>query len=473
VTNPVITRNLLVTRPGYTGTNGISAASLSNLRIHGNHIVRFTTPVNNGGVGTTYGNSTTASSISPDTNGNRTNQTPTFVDETNWNYVLSINDTSAKYFYGAWTYSGIAVSLYHNGITGYRFPHSSIGPTDPDPGTYPPWLTKVVNTDGGGDFTSLNAALTWLYNNYVSLVQSNIRAKFICMGAATDNTNVTTSISSTDPIHYIHIVAHDDYRFRGIPNLTNLYKRSAFSIPTGYHLIIEGIQVNQGTTPTTESFLAMECYISIGGCPRYNCVNSIIELSSVGSYDYSLHSFINCTVVNTEDNGLIPELRFGVNCIHVGSVLSSSNRWYYTLGAVTNYSSGVTSLFGKYGETVTFKNASQNDYRLSWNDTAAKNQGIYAGSYLEDIVDVELYKRTVRSSYGADEPCAEYTESLYGSEAILWAPTIVDNLHGADSLGIRGPLEVLYCHADDVYRGALSGRILIRVQKKTSRIYRA
>jgi len=168
VADPLIIRNLLLTRPGYTGATGIYAPSVSSAIFDGNHIVRFTTPVNNGGYGSTYYNSTTASSISPNTEGNVLNATPTFVDETNWNYTLSINDTSAKNLYqppvDTLPHGGFPLALNHNGITGYRFLYSSIGPTEPDPQNYPSWLIKVVNTDGGGDFTSLNAAIVWLYN---------------------------------------------------------------------------------------------------------------------------------------------------------------------------------------------------------------------------------------------------------------------------------------------------------------------
>jgi hypothetical protein len=182
---------------------------------------------------------------------------------------------------------------------------------------------------------------------------------------------------------------------------------------------------------------------------------------------------MNCTVVNTAASGVIPDLRVSINCIATGAVINTPNRWYYTLGAATNYSSGVTSLYCKYGQTVAFKNPSQNDYRLSWSDTAAKYQGIYTGAYSEDVVDVELRPRLIRTAYGADEPCVDYYETLYGLD-VSWKikGLILDSLRGLDNLNNRAVLETLYCVAEDIYRGALSGRILIKVQKKTSRIYR-
>jgi len=472
VAGSLITRNLLLTRTGYTGTDGIYAASLSTLNIYGNHIIRFTTPVDNGGVGNTCYNSTTATSISPNTVGNLTGVTPTFVDETNWNYILSINDTSAKDQYPAYTFGGLPVSLYHNGITGYRFPCSSIGPTDPDPGTYAPWVTKTVNTDGGGDFTSLNAALAWLYSTYPNLVTSNIRAKFICMGTTTDSTNVTTTISTTDPRHYIHIIADDNYRFKGVPNLTKLYKRSAMTIGATLHVILEGIQIAQGTSSLSKAVLAIDCYISNSASIQYgHYINSMIILSTTNTGAYFNNSIMNCTVINTAANGVIPCLGPCINYIAIGAVVST-NYWYYTLGAVTNYSSGVISLFCKYGQSIAFNNSSANDYRLSWSDTAAKYQGIYTGSYLEDVVDVELYPRVIPSSYGADEACAQYVETLRGADILFKPKFFRERLYGIDSLGTRKVLETLYSVSENIYRGALSGRILIRVQKKTLRIHR-
>jgi len=470
---PLITRNLLVTRPNYSGANGISGASLSNLEIRGNHIVRFSTPVNNGGVGSTYYNSTTASSIIPSTSGNLVNQTPTFVDEANWNYVLSINDTSAKNQFAPQENSGLPVSLYHNGITSYRFHRGSIGPTEPDPGTYAPWITKTVNTDGGGDFTSLNSALYWLYTTYPNLVTSNIRAKFICMGTTTDSTTVSGSQSTTDQHHYIHIVAHDDYRFKGIPNLTNLYKRSTVKIDSYYDVILEGIQINQGPWDVLYG-LVIDCYVSSGtGFQWANYVNSIIELSNTtATSGWIKNPAMNCTIVNTVTGGVIPHLNISINCIAIGEVINPNSRWYYALGVATNYNSEFISLFGKYNQTITFKNTSAKDYRLEWSDTAAKCQGIYTGSYLEDILDVELEPRVIRTSYGADEICIRCGETLHGAETSFKPKWFTDTFYGADNLSFRKVLETLYCLVKDIYRGALSGRILIRVQKKTLRIHR-
>jgi hypothetical protein len=374
----------------------------------------------------------------------------------------------------AYDVGGLPVSLNHNGITGYRFVRGSIGPTEPDPGTYAPWVTKTVNTDGGGDFTSLNAALVWLYNTYPNLPGSNIRAKFICMGTATDSTNVTTTISVTSSCHYIHVVADDRYRFKGVPNLTKLYKRSSIGSGGWYHLIVEGIQIDAGAGSLPGNCLAIDCYLSSNASSLSgNYVNSILVLSTTNTNAYVGRSLMNCTVVNTAANGVIPNLGVSINCIATGAVINSINRWYYTLGAVTNYSSGVTSLYCKYGQTVAFRNPSQNDYRLSWSDTAAKYQGIYTGAYFEDVVDVELQPRLIRTSYGADEACVDYSETLYGLD-VSWKERglILDSLRGLDNLNNRAVSETLYCVAEDIYRGALSGRILIRVQKKTSRIYR-
>ena len=469
---PLIARNLILTRPGYTGGTGVLGANDSE-RIHGNLFVRFTVPTNYVG-GATYYNSTTSSSINPDTYGNIKNATPTFVDEDNWNYILSVNDTSAKYLYPGYDYGGLPVSLYHNGITGYRFPNASIGPTDPDPGSYPPWVTKVVNTDGQGDFTSLNAALAWLYSNYPNLVTSNIRAKIICKGTATDSTNVTTTISTTDPVHYIHIIAHDDYRFRGVPNLTQLYKRSAIAIGDTFHIILEGIQINQGSSSLSKSFLVIGCHVSTDTNLFYgNYINSILILSTTNTISAFLNSLLNCTVINTNStSGVIPAAGTSVNCIVIGAVQNIAGIASVTLGTVSNYASGPISMYCKYGQTVAFKNPSSGDYRLSWSDTAAKWQGIYAGSYLEDVVDLERQKRPIKSSYGADEPCLEYVEVFYGADPVRRIKFLIDYLIGAERLGVKSLLERLYCVAEDLYRGALSGRILIRVQKKIARIYR-
>jgi hypothetical protein len=477
----LITRNLLVTRPGYTGSVGIYGPGANGLGFDGNHIVRFTTPVDNGGYGYTYYNSTTASSISPYSETNILNATPTFVDENNWNYILSINDTSAKNRYNpspaAIPVGGLCVPLNHNGITGYRFMNSSIGPTEPDPQTYPPWLIKVVNTDGGGDFTSLNAAIVWLYTNYPDLVASNIRAKIICMGSTADNTDVSTTGSTTDQFHYIYIVAHDNYRFKGIPNLAMLYKRSVLLISETKHLFIEGIQINQGSySPGGLPYLVVDCYISSAAniCYGY-LINSILQLSTTNTSSNFYASLMNCTIVNTTpSSGVIPRLYFSVNCIAVGARLfTGTNFWYYNLGVITNLTQGI-SLYCKYSQTIQFVNSSQNDYRLSMSDTAAKLQGVYAGSYLEGALDVELKVRAAKSSYGAHEPYMEKLETLYGAEVLTSAPNLVsDTLYGIDSLIItKQLLETLYCGAEDLYRGALSGRILIEVQRKTSRIYR-
>ena len=473
VSAPLVARSLLLTRPGYTGNAGISAGGNGSLRVHGNHIVRFTTPINNGGNGYSYYNSTTASSISPNTGGNITNATPTFVDESNWNYILSINDTSAKDLYDGYQFGGVAVSLYHNGITGYRFPVSSIGPTDPDPGTYASWLTKVVNTNGGGDFTSLNAAFVWLYNNYPNLVTSNIRAKFVCKGSTADNTDVNTTISTTDPRHYIHVVADNDYRFRGVPNLAMLYKRSSITVSNGKHVILEGIQITQ-SDGLSGAFLIIDCYVSTGSNSWVwgNYINSIIILNTTSTTAAFGNSLVNCTVINTNSsNGVLPALGVSINCIVIGVVRNIGGIESFALGVATNYSSPLGN-YCKYSQTITFRNPSQNDYRLSWNDTAAAQQGIYTGSYLEDVVDVEEQRRPITSSYGADDPVLLYTEFLYGSDATWQAKYFVDHLLGIDTLRLTTVVDRLYCVIENLYRSALSGRILIRVQKKTLRIHR-
>jgi hypothetical protein len=334
-----------------------------------------------------------------------------------------------------------------------------------------------VNTDGGGDFTSLNAAIVWLYNNYPDLVASNIRAKIICMGTTADNTDVNTTGSSTDQFHYIHIVADDNYRFKGIPNLTMLYKRSAF-VPSGpKHLFIEGIQLNQGMYAFGgRAYLIVDCYVSSTATnSQGNFINSILEVSTTLTTAYFYPSLMNCTIVNiTPSNGVVPRIDFAMNCIAVGAQwFTGTNRWYYNLGITTSLN-GAISLYCKYSQTVQFVNSSQNDYRLSMSDTAAKLQGVYAGSYLEGALDVELKVRAAKSSCGAHEPYLEKLETLYGVEVLSTGPNLVpDTLYGIDSLMItKQLLETLYCGAEDLYRGALSGRILIGVQKKTSRIYR-
>jgi hypothetical protein len=475
---PLITRNLIITRPGQTGYIGVRGPLVQAhcTLIIGNIFARFSTPVsfNELDWGGTYYNSTTTATINPDSEGNVKNAVFTFVDENNWNYVLSINDTGAKYLYPGYSLGGLPVSLYHNGITGYRFPNSSIGPTDPDPGSYPPWITKVVDTDGGGDFTSLNAALAWLYSNYPNLVTSNMRAKFICKGTASDSTDVTTTISTTDPVHYIHIIAHDDYRFRGTANVARLYKRSKISAGNTFHIILEGIQINQGTSSLSKSCLVIRCYVIYNAATLYgNYVNSIIQTSTENTNSGVANSLMNCTIINTTPStGVIPNLGMSINCVAVGARLSATVHWYLALGAVTNYSSGPVSLYNKCGETILFRNSSGYDYRLSWNDTAAKQQGIYTGSYLEGVVDVELQGRPIRSSYGADEPCLECTEISYSAESARRIKFFIDRLIGADLFANRAVFERLYCVVKDVYKGALSGRILIRVQKKIARIYR-
>jgi hypothetical protein len=182
---------------------------------------------------------------------------------------------------------------------------------------------------------------------------------------------------------------------------------------------------------------------------------------------------MNCTIVNTTpNNGVIPNLYFSINCIAVGAWAYAAFPWYYNLGIITNL--GILSLYPKYNQSIQFVNSSQNDYRLSISDTAAKMQGVYAGSYLEGALDVELKVRAAKSSYGAHEPYKEDLETLYGTEVLSAVPNLVsDTLYGIDNLIIAYQMmETLYCGAEDLYRGALSGRILIGVQKKTSRIYR-
>jgi hypothetical protein len=182
---------------------------------------------------------------------------------------------------------------------------------------------------------------------------------------------------------------------------------------------------------------------------------------------------MNCTVVNTTPtSGVISALGTSVNCIVIGAVKNITGTDSVTLGTVTNYTSEPISMYCKYGQTVAFKNPSSGDYRLSWSDTAAKWQGIYAGSYLEDVVDLERQKRPMRSSYGADEPCLECIEILHGANPARRVKFLTDRLVGTERLGVKRALEILYCVAEDLYRGALSGRILIRVQKKTLRIHR-
>jgi hypothetical protein len=184
-------------------------------------------------------------------------------------------------------------------------------------------------------------------------------------------------------------------------------------------------------------------------------------------------SLINCTVINTTPtSGVIPEIMMSMNCILVGSVMSSNYSPYLPLGVATNYSSQALSLYCKYNQSITFRDPSANDYRLSWSDTAAKAQGIYTGSYFEDIVDVDLQKRIIRSSYGADEACVEYVENLHGSDVAQLAKRVIDSLRGTDSLQSRRVVEDLYCIPEKIYRGTLSGRILVTVQKKMLRLYR-
>jgi hypothetical protein len=129
-------------------------------------------------------------------------------------------------------------------------------------------------------------------------------------------------------------------------------------------------------------------------------------------------------------------------------------------------------MYCKYGESIAFRNPSAGDYRLTWTDTAAKHQGIYTGSYLENVVDLERQTRPVKSSLGADEPALECTENLYASEIAQLIKFLIDHLFGLEMLGVKKLVDKLYSLAENIYRGALSGRILIRVQKKISRIYR-
>jgi hypothetical protein len=185
-----------------------------------------------------------------------------------------------------------------------------------------------------------------------------------------------------------------------------------------------------------------------------------------------MNSLMNCTVINTTPtNGVIPAPGTSINCIVIGAVRHIVGTQSTTLGTVTNYTSESISMYCKYNQTVAFRNPSSGDYRLSWSDTAAKWEGIYAGSYLEDVVDLERQKRPMKSSYGADEPCLEYIEICHGADSER-QKFLIDHLFGADKLGVMRALEILHCVAEDVYRGALSGRILIRVQKKTLRIHR-
>jgi|GEM_PF-4125945 len=469
VVTPSIIRNLVVTRPNYTGYIGIYTTDV-NSQIVGNHVARFQYCILANGY--TYYNSATGS-ISPDTQGNRTNQTPTFVDETNWNYILSINDTSAKDYFLWYKDGGLPVSLYYDGITGYRFPFSSIGPTDPDPGTYAPWLTKVVNTDGGGDFTSLNAAFVWLRDNYPDLITSNIRVKFICRGTTSDSTAVTATLPTTDPRHYIHVIAHDEYRFTGRPNLSNVYKRSYIQLsrpapdaPT--HVIFEGIQIDQSTVILTPLHLFINCYLSLVSSLIYgNFVNCIIYVSTTAPNRHFYNSLMNCTIYPSD---YLPFPSVSINCIFAGSNSGNSN-WYLTLGSATAYGAR-TSLYCKFSQNIIFVDPANYDYRLSWTDTAARQQGVYTGSYLEGVTDVKCLKRPPQSSYGADEPSKQCPDVLHGSDLLMRVKRFVDWLFGYETIGYSKVVETLYCVAESIYRGALSGRILIRVQKKTSRIYR-
>jgi hypothetical protein len=203
-----------------------------------------------------------------------------------------------------------------------------------------------------------------------------------------------------------------------------------------------------------------------------NYINSILILSTTNTVSAFMNSLMNCTVINTTPTyGVIPAPGTSINCIVIGAVNNIAGIASVTLGAVTNYS-GPVSMYCKYGQTVAFRNPSSGDYRLSWSDTAAKWEGIYAGSYLEDVVDLERQKRPMKSSYGADEPCLEYIEICHGADPARRVKFLIEHLLGADRLGVKRALEILYCVAEDVYRGALSGRILIRVQKKIARIYR-
>jgi hypothetical protein len=290
------------------------------------------------------------------------------------------------------------------------------------------------------------------------------------MGTASDSTEFVGSVSTTDPRHYIHIVAHDDYRFKGIPNITQLYKRAGLRIGNPSHVIVEGIQIDQGARALSPYVLYIYCYQRSNLADLLGSyVNSILRVETTQNVARFYNSLINCTVFSTI---IVPELSVSINCIVTGSSMNSYNFVYRALGTVTPYSSGPISLFCKYGETIVFNNPSVYDYRLSWSDTAAKCQGIYTGSYLENLEDIELQLRGIRSSYGADEAELGCAETLHGSDMASRVKFLMDILRGLDSPGITTVLETLYCLPEDLYRGALSGRILIRVQKKIARIYR-
>jgi len=415
----------------------------------------------------TYYNATTCSSITPNTLGNRVSQTFTYVDPDNYNYILDWDDTGAK-GYGHGLYGGGLFTLNMADPYGLRFDYTgrSIGPTEPEPPEPIPWVIKTVNTDGGGDFSSLGAANAWIGNNYPNLVTANVRIKLICAGTTLDTSNFSSNIV-TDVWRYIHVVARDDFYYKGDPN--GSYFRWQPTTGAEVHVIWEGIRVYANAP--WKSYIYKNCWVGgydYTGSTWAGVYYCCLFQRGASAVIYNYASFANSTVIQASGGGISRPTYWAPseNCIIITSGIGGGTSAVEFLGIATNGGAALTGKYSLSGLSIAFVNASEDDYRLLLSDTAVARQGLRLKRIQDGDVDIEGYYRPFRVSYGMDESIlVAPTEQCKGQtwESRVWLE--IDICKGQDQAYLVKLVEIICRVADLGRKVPLFGRVMIKMMK--------
>lgn len=297
--------------------------------------------------------------------------------------------------------------------------------------------TVYVDTDGGGDYTSLKTALSSEAKN---LVSADEITKFICSGTTADSggnalieTGWTTSESNyiwiyCDPMgtagRHPGYYSASHYRIESAADSGILRCRK--------HVIVDGIQVKNTATAgepsvgivsdeTTATVIVRNCIawksgdstasghecIGIGARRNYYGAFKFVAYNNIifGDWEDGLYMyaepgqndtgfFYNNTVVNALDYGFWWDRDLGGSGSVVylkNNILDSAGTADYsdnsgstgTLTSATNITSDATSPDGASYQsiTMTYANAGSNDFRLSASDTDA----IAAGTDLSAV----------------------------------------------------------------------------------------
>ena len=320
-------------------------------------------------------------------------------------------------------------------------------------------VTKTIKPSGGGDYTTLAAAYTARARN---LVTADEIEDWECyagnLGALTTGSALTTNAT-----HYLQIRAASSDRHTGVWSTSKAYiqppsgerairvSAASAAFMRVYGLLIEGVAGNdaiygyRAVSGYNECMLLDGCIVrGPGGTGGYYGVNAIAKMVNCVVYGFDgtggrgaflsyVSSAYNCSFLNCATGVYVATAGQAtvINCLANGC----SDGYYGTFNSASDYNvsdissdaPGANSVTG----SVTFVDATNNDYHLSTSDTVARGAGVnLTSSGITDDIDGDARPSSGAWDIGADQTPVAQNES--GSAVAQLAPL------GGRSEGVAG-----------------------------------